>query len=305
MLERTIPRGYKGQRGSWVALAGAALVVAGGLAIYRRPFETVRSALRLGLRLRGVSERTVEVDGLPVRCLEAGRDGPGRKTLVLVHGLGGSAADWSFVMPRLSRNYRVLALDLPGFGDTPAPPEGMSFSALERYLGGFLDRLGVERAALTGNSLGGAVVIRHAARNPERAERLFLLDSAGLLYDAPPELEPRNREQARELTRLVTGEPDRTPGFVLDGMVRRAADPDRRAYLRSAEPTDVKDDLPRIQSPVTIIWGERDRLIPPDHGERMHAALRDSELIMLGDVGHIPQLQAPREVVRLVNERLS
>jgi pimeloyl-ACP methyl ester carboxylesterase len=162
----------------------------------------------------------------------------------------------------------------------------------------------VERAALAGNSLGGAVVIRHAARNPERAERLFLLDSAGLLYDAPPELEPHDREQARELTRLVTGEPDRTPGFVLDGMVRRAADPARRAYLRSEEPTDVKDDLPRIESPVTIIWGERDRLIPPDHGERMHDTLRDSELIMLGDVGHIPQLQAPREVVRLVDERL-
>lgn len=106
----------------------------------------------------------------------------------------------------------------------------MSLSALAHHLGGFLDALGVERAVLAGNSLGGAVVVRHAARDPERVERLFLLNSAGLLYEAPSALEPRDREQACELIELVTGKQSPSPGFVLDGMIRRAEDPSRRAW---------------------------------------------------------------------------
>lgn len=298
--------GFKGHRGSRLALTGAAaLLVTGGVALYRRPFETVNSALRIGLRLSGVSERTVEVDGLPVRYLESGPGGGNEApTLVLVHGLGGSALDWTFAIPALAREYRVLALDVPGFGNTPAPPEGMSFSVLVRYLGGFMDALGVERAALAGNSLGGAIAIRWAAGHPERVRHLFLLNSAGLLYEAPPALEPQSREQARELVELVTGVERRSPGFVLDGMIRRTGDPARRAYLRSDEQTDVREDLPRLTAPTTIVWGERDRLIPPDHSETLHSAIADSELIVLDGAGHVPQLQAPREIVRIFRERL-
>lgn len=296
--------GSIGRKGARLALAGSsALLATGALALYRRPFETVRSALRYGLRLSGISERSVEVDGLPVRYLEAGPRDAGR-TLVLVHGLAGSAVDWAFVIPALARNHRVLALDLPGFGDTPQPPEGMSFSTLVRYLEGFPDALGVERVALAGNSLGGAIAIRYAARNPERVERLFLLNSAGLLYDAPPALEPYTREQARELIELVTGAPSRSPGFVLDGMIRRSQDPARRSYLRSAEPTDVRNDLPRVAAPTTIIWGDRDRLIPPDHGEALRTGIAGSELVVLEGVGHVPQMQVPREISRLFEERL-
>jgi pimeloyl-ACP methyl ester carboxylesterase len=300
--------GFTVRKGSRLALAGAAaLTLAAGTLFYYRPFETINSALRLRLRLSGVRGRTAEVDGLPVHYLEAG---PGDTagagyTLVLVHGLGGSALDWALVIPALAREHRVIALDLPGFGRTPTPPEGMSFSVLEDYLGGFLDALGVERAALAGNSLGGAVVIRHAARNPERVEHLFPLNSAGLLYEAPPELEPRNREQARELIRIVTGRQSRSPGFVLDGMIQRTKDPARRDFLRSDEPLDVRNDLQRVKAPTTIIWGEHDRLIPPDHGEALHAGIEGSELVVLPDVGHVPQLQAPREVIRLLRERLN
>ena len=180
----------------------------------------------------------------------------------------------------------------------------MSFSALVRYLAGFMDAVGVERAAVAGNSLGGAVAIRLAARRPQSIERLFLLDSAGLLYDPPQALEPHTREEARELIRLVTGGVAWTPGFVLDGMIRRAAGPARRAYLRSEEPTDVKQDLPRLSVPATIVWGERDRLIPLDHGEALRDAIADSELIVLAGVGHVPQTEAPREIVRIIEERL-
>lgn len=283
----------------------AALAAAGGVALYRRPFETARTAVQARLLISGVRERFVEVDGLTVRYLEAAPAGEEKgRPLILVHGLGGGAEDWARVIKALARRRRVLAPDLPGFWKTPAPPEGMSFSALARYLTGFMDALGVERAALAGNSLGGAVAIRLTAQRPERIERLFLLDSAGLLYDPPRALEPHTREEARELIRLVTGRVGWTPGFVLDGMIRHAAGPARRAYLRSEEPTDVKQDLPRLSVPTTIIWGEQDLLIPLDHGETLRDAIAGSELIVLAEVGHLPQTEAPREIVRIIEERL-
>ena len=285
---------------------GSVALTAGGIVLYRRPFETARALVRARLLLLGVRERFVEVDGLTVRYLEAAPAGgsANERPLILVHGLGGGAEDWSRVIKALARRRRVLAPDLPGFWKTPAPPEGMSFSVLVRYLAGFMEAVGVERASVAGNSLGGAVAIRLAAQRAGSVGRLFLLDSAGLLQDPPRALEPHTREEARELIRLVTGKVAWTPGFVLDGVIRRAAAPARRSYLRSAEPTDVRDDLPRLSVPTTIIWGDRDRLIPSGHGEALRDAIAGSELIVLPEVGHVPQTEAPREVVRIIEERL-
>lgn len=281
--------------------------LAGGAAFYLRPLATLRALSRAGLRLSGASERKVEVDGLPVRYFEASQgSGPaGGEAIVLLHGLGDSAETWARVIPSLARERRVLAPDLAGFGRTPAPREGMRLSALVRYLAGFLDSLGVERAILVGNSLGGAVAIRYAANNPGRVKRLFLLDSAGLLNEVPPELEPETREEARELARIAFGPEATVPRFFLDDLVRSARDPARRAYLRSDESTDVREDLGRIEAPTTIIWGEQDRLVPPEHGTALREGIAGSELIFLPGVAHVPQIQAPEEVLRIMADRLS
>lgn len=282
-------------------LAGGVL----GAAFYLRPLATLRQLSRVGLRLSGVSERTVEVDGLPVRYFESSpASAAGGEAIVLLHGLGDSAETWARVMPRLARERRVLAPDLAGFGRTPVPREGMSLSALVRNLDGFLDALGVERAVLVGNSLGGAVAVRYAANNPGRVEHLFLLNSAGLLNEVPPELEPGTREEARELVRITFGPEAGTPRFLLDDLIRASRDPARRTYLRSDEPTDIREDLGRIEAPTTIIWGEHDRLIPPEHGEIMRGSIPRSELIVLPDAAHLPQIQTPEEVLRIIMARL-
>ncbi|WP_166398005.1 alpha/beta fold hydrolase [Rubrobacter marinus] len=283
------------------------LGLAGSVAFYLRPMATFRALSRAGLRLSGASERTAEVHGLPVRYFEASpKSSPaGGEAIVLLHGLNDSAETWARVMPALARDRRVLAPDLAGFGRVPVPREGMRLSALVRYLAGFLDAVGVERAVLVGNSLGGAVAIRYAVENPGRVSRLFLLDSAGLLTEAPPELEPETREEARELVGMTFGPEVTAPRFVLDGLIRWGRNPAHRAYIHSDEPTDVGEDLSRIEAPTTIIWGEQDRLIPPDHGAEMHAAIPNSELILLPGVAHVPQAQAPREVLRIVAERLA
>jgi pimeloyl-ACP methyl ester carboxylesterase len=263
----------------------------GSAAFYLRPLATLRALSRVGLRLSGAAERKAKVDGLRVRYFEASPDPspPVGEAIVLLHGLGDSAETWARMMPALARGRRVLAPDLAGFGRTPAPREGMRLSVLVRYLAG---------------SLGGAVAIRYAAENPGRVERLFLLDSAGLLERVLPELEPKTREEARELARISFGPEARMPNFFLDDLVRWARNPAHRAYLRSEEPTDVRGDLGRIQAPTTVVWGEQDRLVPPEHGRVLRDGIPGSELIVLPGVAHVPQLQVPEEVLRIMAERL-
>jgi pimeloyl-ACP methyl ester carboxylesterase len=255
------------------------------------------------LLLSGAAERTVDVHGLPVRYFEADRRRAGgraaRAALVLLHGFGDSAETWARVMPGLACEFRVLAPDLIGSGRTPVPPEGMHFSTAVQYLDGFVRGLGVERAILVGNSLGGALAIRYAARYPQRVAHLFLLDSAGL-HGEMKHLLPATREQARQLMEMVMGPIRYVPGFVLDDVIRLTREPAYQAALRSEERVDVSGHLPAISAPTTIIWGERDRLIPPRDGERLREGIRGSDLVMLPGVAHGPHVEAPRRVVSIV-----
>jgi abhydrolase domain-containing protein 6 len=282
--------------------------VAGGAAFYRNPSATGRQLLRLGLLLSGASEHTVDVRGLPMRYFESFPDTsrPAPETLVLVHGFGDSAETWSLMVPRLRGEWRILAPDLVGFGRTPIPPEGMSFSVLTEYLGRFLDEVGAQKITLVGNSLGGAVAIRYAAEHPEMVDHLFLLDSAGLHGEATiAAVQPKTREEARQTVLNVSGTNYRhLPRFILDDVVRRAQEPARQQYRESDEPTDVLRYLPQIEAPTTIVWGERDGLIPTEHADRMHEAIEGSELIVLPDTGHVPQLQAPRRVADIIHRSL-
>ena len=104
-----------------LAIAGGAAALAAQF--YQHPEETVSNFTRLGLLLRGVREETCGIDGFPIHYYCAGRRGT---PLIFIHGLGGSAENWSRLIPSLSREYLVYALDLPGFGKTPLAPEGVN-----------------------------------------------------------------------------------------------------------------------------------------------------------------------------------
>jgi pimeloyl-ACP methyl ester carboxylesterase len=290
----------------FAAALGSGLV--GGVVFYRHPSAAGRQLLRLRLLLSGASEKTVDVRGLTVRYFEylPSTPRPDLETLVLVHGFGDSAETWSLVLPRLRGERRILAPDLAGFGRTPIPPEGMSFSVLTDYLGWFLDAVGAQQTSLAGNSLGGAVAIRYAGDHSEWVDHLFLLDSAGLHGKATiAAVQPKTLEEARQTVRNVSGTNFRhLPRFILDDVVRRAQEPARQQYRDSDEPTDVLRYLPRIEAATTIVWGERDGLIPTEHADRLHEAIEGSELIVLPDTGHVPQLQAPRRVADIINRRL-
>jgi pimeloyl-ACP methyl ester carboxylesterase len=288
-------------------LAGlAALAVTSGLAalavqVYRRPRETVNNMMRMGMLLSGVREATCDLNGLPLHYYYAGRHSI---PIVLIHGLGGTAEGWVALIRRLSKQFLVYAPDMPGHGKTPLAPEGTSIRANVLYLKRFLDALGYPRVTLVGNSLGGWIATRFAVDYPERVHHLYLLNSAGLMrenFNSPYAID---RAAARRAVENIVGYSLPLPGFLLDAVVRNSQMPAYVGFIQNYDRLEELDAvLAQVQAPTTIIWGARDGLFPIVCANDFHAGIANSELILLPKAGHVPHMQAPLQVARIITER--
>ncbi len=249
------------------------LVAAGGIAalaaqVYRRPWETGTSVLRAGMLLTGAHEGTYDVGGSPIHYYRAGQRGT---PIILIHGLGGSAEAWGFLLPRLHKKYTVYALDLPGFGRSPLAPEGTDVRT--------------------------HVLVEH----PERVNRMYLLNSAGLRREGAQSPSTPDRAAARRLIKHVWGHALPVPGFVLDAFVRNSQRPAYHGFIQAYDQQeDVEAALAQVQVPTTIIWGERDQLLPITCAYDFHAGIAHSKLVLLPGVGHTPQIQGAAEIARII-----
>jgi len=271
------------------------------------------------LRAAALAPRFETIDGLRVRYLRAGAGAP----LVLLHGFASSIYTWKDVIGPLAHDHDVIALDLPGFGASDQPAD-LSYEHFPRAVLGLLDRLGVERAALVGSSMGGAVAVLLAARAPERCERLVLIDAAGFNLDpadrpavvrlvssrAAPLLErlPLRRAATRLALRqvfqddaLVTDErveeylaPLARPGTLVSlrslTLSRAATAPEFEALARS------------VRAPTLVLWGREDMWIPVAHADRFAAAIPGARRVLLDACGHLPQEERPADVVTLIEQ---
>lgn len=245
-----------------------------------------------------------------IATAQAGR-GP---ALLAVHGLGGTKASFLPTLALMSRTHRVIAIDLPGFGDSVKPLRA-AYDA--RYFAGVvtdvLDALGVERAHVAGNSMGGRIALELALTAPERVGRLVLLSPA-MAWLRPRRWAPVVRLLRPELTmvplpveklvrRLVSGGDDWTAAGV-DEFMRAFSTPRgrhafhavlRNIYLDAPHGDDgLWSRLTGMQRDALFVWGRRDRLVPigfMKHVERTLPAARHLEL----DCGHVPQVELPFE----------
>ena len=279
------------------------LVAAGGIAalaaqVYRRPWETGTSVLRAGMLLAGAHEGTCDAGGSPIHYYRAGQRGT---PIILIHGLGGSAEAWGLLLPRLRKKCVVYAFDLPGFGRTPLAPEGIDIRAHVLYLERFLAALGSPHVTLVGNSLGGWIATRFAVEHPERVNQIYLLNSAGLRREGAQTPSTPDREAARRLIKHVWGHALPVPGFILDAFVRNSQRPAYHGFIQAYDQQeDLETALAQVQVPTTIIWGERDQLLPITCAFDFHTGIAHSELVLLPCVGHTPQIQAAAEVASII-----
>ncbi len=294
---------------AWVA-AAIALAAAGLVAFSWAPDRPVAD---LAPRWATPPSVFLEVDGLRVHLRDEGpRDDP--SPLVLLHGTSASLHTWNGWAAALGPRRRVIRFDLPGFGLTgPFPDADYRPERYLRFMRALLDRLGVARCVLAGNSFGGQVAWMTALDQPQRVEKLILVDAAGYPFRSASvplgfrlaRVPVLNRLMSVVLPRAlvaasvrnVYGDPAKvTPALVdryyeitlregnRDALVRRFAQfPSGPEAARIAE----------LRLPTLILWGGRDRLIPPADAERFHRDIAGSTVALFPALGHVPHEEDP------------
>ena len=273
--------------------------------------------LEVGMRMAaGLSPRRIAAGGLDLAVLERRRPGV---PVVLIHGFGGDKETWLLMAPRL-RGCPLVLLDLPGHGaSTVVGREGASPAAMGKAVVAALDVLGHDRVHLCGNSMGGGIALWIARHHPARIASLTLVASVA------PEL--AESELTRALARgenllipggddpdsfikLVVEKPPRVPRAIKRYVAARraAARPVLEELFRGWAFATPEDGLPRdleaIAQPTLIIHGARDRIIHPDTARKVVGRLPRARLELLEGIGHVPQLEAPAVVARLIHRHL-
>jgi len=297
-----------------------------GMAAFRAGRLAVRHDLHLGVgflaatagaRAAGALRfRQVDTAEGELSTMQAGEGPP----VVLIHGLGASKASFLPTVGALAPHHRVVAIDLPGFGDS-AKPIGAPYDApfFAQAVVALLDALGLERASIVGNSMGGRVALELGLAHAERIDRLVLYAPslawlrdrpwAPLLRLVPPQLglvHPAPRPIVEAIARAITpGSGDGWTAAGLDEFLRSYLDPRGRAAFYAAARTIYLEEphgpdgfwtrLPALEPPGLFVWGRRDPLVPIAFARHVRAALPDAEHLEL-DCGHVPQLERPQAV---------
>jgi pimeloyl-ACP methyl ester carboxylesterase len=261
----------------------------------------------------------VDVEGLQVHLRDEGpRSDP--VPIVLVHGTSASLHTWEGWATELRKERRVIRFDLPGFGLTgPNAVNDYAMDVYVRFVTALLDRLGVQRFVIAGNSLGGEVAWAVAHAQPRRVERLILVDSAGYRIESlsiplgfrmagTPGLQKIMANilppgMVEKSVRSVYGDPSRvTPELVAHytDMARRAGNRTALRQRLAQRDTGREQDIKNLKLPTLILWGGQDRLIPPVYAQRFAADIGGSKLVMFEQLGHVPQEEDPAATVAAV-----
>jgi pimeloyl-ACP methyl ester carboxylesterase len=267
-------------------------------------------------------QRWVTVAGRRVNVIELGEGPP----LVFVHGLSGSWQNWLEQLPAFARDHRVVAMDLPGFGESEMPEEKISIPGYARWLDALLDELGVGVAAVVGNSMGGFIGAELAIQFPPRVERLVLVSAAGLTVEhqrhdralavlrtldkrlaayagwvgTRSDVLMRRRRMRRAVFGLVAHDPERLPAPLVAEQLRGSGKPGFVDALDAITDYPIRDRLGEIACPTLIVWGAEDRLVPVRDADDFERLIPNSRKVVWPETGHVAMLERPVAFNRLV-----
>jgi len=240
------------------------------------------------------------------------QNGTAGPPILLLHGWGANCEVFRSTAEYLSKDFRVFSLDFPGFGRSDLPPQGWSISDYKGWLVRFLSYLQLDQVGVIAHSFGGRVSIKLAAENPNLIGMLVLVDSAGIRTKATFRaiLVQRIFKSLRWLSQRRIIGPLVNPLY--SSVYKRVASPDyqstsgimRQTFLKVVN-EDLRDFLPRIQSPTLIIWGENDEDTPVANARLMEKLIPDAGLVILKDAGHYSFLNKPVEFCMIVKNFFS
>lgn len=251
----------------------------------------------------------VEVQGVKVHFRAEGEGFP----LVLVHGTFASLHCFDGWNEMLKAHYRIVRMDLPGFGLTgPKPDDKYSIELLADFLEEFLEKLGIKECMLAGNSLGGWLSWEFALRYPNRVRKLILIDSAGYINDnnyplpfiiaQTPVLRNVFNYVPKAVVRRFVRQVFYDQTKVTDELVDRYfdlfhRDGNKEAFVRIANSYFVQNthNLINLKIPVLVMWGKNDNWLSVNHAEKFKRDLMDCSIIIYEQVGHVPMEEIPEQ----------
>lgn len=260
----------------------------------------------------GLNDETVKADdGITWHLLRA--DPPkGAPWVLLIHGFGADSSNWIRFANELQGQYGFIIPDLPGTGKTTKNTRlDYGIAAQARRLYRLMDKLGIRRFHVAGNSMGGAIAIEMARLHPDRILSLGLVDSAGITLEKPAFLNaiaqqpsnpliPHSAKQFHNTLDWATNEGVGIPGFMITQMGKEKA-----ANAKVAEKVwaDINKDpamrlkgrdiLPRIKTPTLILWGAKDRILGLDNVKVFQKEMPDTHTVILKNAGRLPMAEEP------------
>lgn len=261
--------------------------------------------------IAGLNRHEITIDGVRIHYLDNDRT-TARRTILMIHGFGDSGLGWvQFARLFRDNEFRIVVPDLPGFGQSDKRPDtDYRYAAQARRLASLMQSLGVSRYHVTGNSMGGGVAAELSLQQPVAVQSLTLMDAAGIHY-RPTELDRsllagrnllvmKKPEDFEAMLSFASAQRPAMPRPVLDYLSERAVKDSalHERIFHEALFEDINFLLPRldaIKAPTLVLWGEKDRVLHPDNAAIFNKYIKDSRVVMLPNVGHIPMAEVPYE----------
>jgi pimeloyl-ACP methyl ester carboxylesterase len=259
----------------------------------------------------------LQVDGRSINYVDYGEAKDGSRPVVLIHGLAACWQSWLEQIPRLAADgRRVIAVDLPGFGESEMPADDISIAGYGRAVESVCDQLDLGQVIVVGHSMGGFTAAEMAIQYPQRVERLVLEAAAGISTNDV------QREPMLAGARLVAGMgarfaassralatrprsrwialnvairyPGRIPADFAYELLSHAGSEGFLPGLRAMIDYDFRERLSQISCPTLVVWGDRDMLVPLRDADEYVRVIPDSRKVVFEDTGHSPMMERPQ-----------
>jgi pimeloyl-ACP methyl ester carboxylesterase len=279
-------------------------------------------------------QRWVRVGGRWMNVIDIGPAADGdvvAGTIVWIHGLSGCWQNWLENLPHFARTHRCIAMDLPGFGESEMPAETITISGYAAAVDELLRVLGVARATVVGNSMGGFVGAEVAIRFGTWVDKLVLVSAAGLTTEylrndhalavlrrgsrwlalasgwlaSKSDALARRPRSRRAILGLVAAHPDRLPAPLVAEQLHGAGRPGFIDALDALTSYPIRDRLGEITAPTLVVWGAKDALVPARDAWKFGELIPDARVVVYEDTGHLSMLERPVAFNALVQKFLA
>ena len=278
--------------------------------LYNYSINSIRKA-------SGLSKKVIQVDKYSIHYLEGGKG----ETILLLHGFNADKDNWSKFSESLVESYHVVAIDLPGFGESSKiEAESYDIASQAKKVNSIVETLGLKKFHIAGNSMGGAISGKYAVDYPEKILSLALLNTAGILSAQKSEftklvekgdnlLLVKTPEDFKRMLGFAFFEIPPIPGRILDYLTKQSIKnrdfSDKIFQQLSKEKYSLESDLPKIKAKTIVIWGDKDRILHVSSTDVIKKALPDAKIVVLTNCGHIPMIERPAETAKFYLEFLS